>query len=47
MRIENGETLIRDFADSDLPLMYKWLTDDRVPLHKSLSFTFGMPRTMA
>ena len=30
MRIENGETLIRDFADSDLPLMYKWLTDDRV-----------------
>ena len=30
MRIEKGEILIRDFADNDLPLMYKWLTDERV-----------------
>ena len=30
MIIEDGELLIRDFSDIDLPLMYKWLTDDRV-----------------
>ena len=30
MRIGNGEIQIRDFAESDLPLMLKWLTDDRV-----------------
>ena len=30
MRIESGEIKIRDFNESDLTLMYKWLTDDRV-----------------
>ena len=30
MRIENELIRIRDFAESDLPLMLKWLTDDRV-----------------
>ena len=30
MRIENGGVLVRDFAESDFPLMLKWLTDDRV-----------------
>ena len=30
MRIKKDEILIRDFAGSDLPLMLKWLTDDRV-----------------
>ncbi len=30
MRIENNLIRIRDFAESDLPLMLKWLTDDRV-----------------
>lgn len=30
MRIENDSIRIRDFAESDLPLMLKWLTDDRV-----------------
>ena len=30
MRIEKNGILIRDYTDSDLPLMFKWLTDDRV-----------------
>ena len=30
MRIEDGKITIRDFSESDLPLMLKWLTDDRV-----------------
>ena len=30
MRIESDSILVRDFAESDLPLMLKWLTDDRV-----------------
>lgn len=30
MRLENGDLLVRDFLESDLPLMLKWLTDDRV-----------------
>ena len=30
MRTANDEILIRDFADSDLPLMLKWLMDERV-----------------
>ncbi len=30
MKIANEEILIRDFTASDLPLMLKWLTDDRV-----------------
>ena len=30
MRIIDDDILIRDFVESDLPLMYKWLTDDRV-----------------
>lgn len=30
MWIEKGDIRIRDFSDSDLPLMYKWLTDERV-----------------
>lgn len=30
MRIAKDDILIRDLAESDLPLMYKWLTDDRV-----------------
>ena len=30
MRIEDGEILVRDFAEDDFPLMLKWLTDDRV-----------------
>ena len=30
MRTANKEILIRDFAESDLPLMFKWLTNDTV-----------------
>ncbi len=30
MRIENDRIRIRDFTEDDLPLMLKWLTDDRV-----------------
>ena len=30
MIIENNEIAIRDFTETDLPLMLKWLTDDRV-----------------
>ena len=30
MRIEKDEILIRDFSESDLPLMLKWLTDETV-----------------
>jgi len=30
VRMENDLIRIRDFAESDLPLMLKWLTDDRV-----------------
>ncbi|MBR3235680.1 MAG: GNAT family N-acetyltransferase [Atopobiaceae bacterium] len=30
MRIEGDSILIRDFTEDDLPLMLKWLTDDRV-----------------
>ena len=30
MRIEDGRITIRDFSESDLPLMLKWLTDGRV-----------------
>lgn len=30
MRIEKDEVLSWDFVENDLPLMYKWLTDDRV-----------------
>ena len=30
MRLENGKISIRDFSESDLPLILKWLTDDRV-----------------
>ncbi len=30
VRAANDTVLIRDLAESDLPLMYKWLTDDRV-----------------
>ena len=30
MRIAKDDMRIRDFAESDLPLLYKWLTDDRV-----------------
>lgn len=30
MKIKSDEILIRDFSESDLPLMLKWLTDDRV-----------------
>lgn len=30
MRIEAGVILVRDLAEGDLPLMLKWLTDDRV-----------------
>lgn len=30
MRIEKDKILIRDFAESDLPLMFKWLTNDTV-----------------
>ena len=28
--IENGDITVRGFSESDLPLMLKWLTDDRV-----------------
>ena len=31
MIIEKKEIAIRDFTETDLPLMLKWLTDDRVP----------------
>ena len=30
VRIEHDEMMIRDLTKSDLPLMLKWLTDDRV-----------------
>ncbi|MBR4743623.1 MAG: GNAT family N-acetyltransferase [Oscillospiraceae bacterium] len=30
VRTANKEILIRDFAESDLPLMFKWLTNDTV-----------------
>ena len=30
MIIEKNEIAIRDFTETDLPLMLKWLTDDRV-----------------
>ena len=30
MKIEKDEITIRDFTESDLALMYKWLTDERV-----------------
>ena len=30
MRTGNDEILIRDLAESDLPLMFKWMTDDTV-----------------
>ena len=30
MKIENNSIRIRDFTKVDLPLMFKWLTDDRV-----------------
>ena len=30
MTIEKGDIRIRDFSESDFPLMLKWLTDDRV-----------------
>ena len=30
MRMENGSIRIRDFTESDLPLMLKWLTDGKV-----------------
>lgn len=29
MKIENNQIRIRDFTWGDLPLMLKWLTDDR------------------
>ena len=30
MRIQEGEILVRDFAESDLSRMLKWLTDEKV-----------------
>ena len=30
MEIEKDEITIRDFTETDLPLMFKWLTDKRV-----------------
>ena len=30
MKIEKDEITIRDFTETDLPLMFKWLTDQRV-----------------
>ena len=30
VRIENNQIRIRDFTASDLPIMLRWLTDDRV-----------------
>ena len=30
MRMENGPILVREFVESDLSLMFKWLTDDTV-----------------
>ena len=30
VKIEKDEITIRDFTDTDLPLMFKWLTDKRV-----------------
>lgn len=30
MKIEKDEITIRDFTETDLPFMLKWLTDDRV-----------------
>ena len=29
MKIEKDEITIRDFAEIDLPLMFKWLTDEQ------------------
>ena len=31
VKIEKDEITIRDFTETDLPLMFKWLTDKRVP----------------
>ena len=30
VKIEKDEIKIRDFTETDLPLMFKWLTDKRV-----------------
>ena len=30
MKIEKDEITIRNFTETDLPLMFKWLTDKRV-----------------
>ena len=30
MKIEKDEITIRDFTETDIPLMFKWLTDKRV-----------------
>ena len=30
MNIEKDEITIRDFTETDLPLMFKWMTDKRV-----------------
>ena len=30
VKIEKDEITIRDFTETDLPLMFKWLTDKRV-----------------
>ena len=30
MKIEKDEITIRDFTETDLPLMFKWMTDKRV-----------------
>ena len=30
LKIEKDEITIRDFAETDLPLMLKWLTDQKV-----------------
>ena len=30
MKIEKDEITIQDFTETDLPLMFKWLTDRRV-----------------
>jgi aminoglycoside 2''-phosphotransferase len=30
MRVTRDDILIRDFSESDLPLMFRWLTDDTV-----------------
>ena len=31
MKIEKDEITIRDFTETDLPLMFKWLTDVLLP----------------